>query len=138
MRLSISSLAGTDRTLVAVGTLRLAAMLTAVRAAAPRSLDAGAPAAAGGPAAGTTWPGPGRRRRRCGGAPPGLPAADAGALAWPPGRPGPARPGPALAWLAAGALAGPAVRSRAGLPRAWSGWPCCPAARAATLPAGGE
>ena len=38
MRLSMSSLAGTARTLVAVGTLRLAAMFCAVRAAAPRSL----------------------------------------------------------------------------------------------------
>src|SRR6202044_533601 len=47
MRLSISSLAGTDRTLVAVGTLRLAAMLTAVRAAAPRSRDVTAAAVAG-------------------------------------------------------------------------------------------
>ena len=38
MRLSMSSLAGTARTLVAVGTVRLAAMFWAVRAAAPRSL----------------------------------------------------------------------------------------------------
>ena len=37
MRLSMSSLAGTERTLVAVGTVRLAAMLAAVRADAPRS-----------------------------------------------------------------------------------------------------
>src|SRR5450631_468836 len=36
-RLSIRSLAGTTRTLVAVGTLRLASMLVTVRAAAPRS-----------------------------------------------------------------------------------------------------
>ncbi len=35
--LSMSSLTGTDRTLVAVGTSRLAAMLVTVRAAAPRS-----------------------------------------------------------------------------------------------------
>jgi hypothetical protein len=38
MRLSMSSLAGTARTEVAVGTERLAAMFWAVRAAAPRSL----------------------------------------------------------------------------------------------------
>ncbi len=37
MRLSMSSLAGTERTLVAVGTARLAVMLAAVRAAVPRS-----------------------------------------------------------------------------------------------------
>src|SRR5580704_19644010 len=37
-RFSISSFAGTARTLVAVGTVRLAAMFWAVRAAAPRSL----------------------------------------------------------------------------------------------------
>src|ERR1019366_8540966 len=36
-RLSMRSLAGTTRTLVAVGTLRLASMLVTVRAAAPRS-----------------------------------------------------------------------------------------------------
>ncbi len=38
IRLSMSSLAGTARTLVAVGTVRLAAMFCTVRAAAPRSL----------------------------------------------------------------------------------------------------
>ena len=38
IRLSASSLAGTARTLVAVGTARLAVMLVTVRAAAPRSL----------------------------------------------------------------------------------------------------
>jgi hypothetical protein len=37
IRLSISSLTGTDRTLVAVGTSSLAAMFVTVRAAAPRS-----------------------------------------------------------------------------------------------------
>src|SRR6516162_6832787 len=51
MRLSTRSLAGMARTLVAVGTLRLAAMFSAVRAAAPRSRTtfscAGAAAAAG-------------------------------------------------------------------------------------------
>src|SRR5215469_4885775 len=40
MRLSMSSLAGIVRTLVAVGTVRLAVMLVAVRAAAPRSRTA--------------------------------------------------------------------------------------------------
>src|SRR6516162_1861301 len=51
MRLSTRSLAGMARTLVAVGTLRLAAMFSAVRAAVPRSRTtfscAGAAAAAG-------------------------------------------------------------------------------------------
>src|SRR5215472_1062189 len=42
MRLSMSSLAGTARTLVAVGTVRLAAMFVAVRADAPRSLTTSA------------------------------------------------------------------------------------------------
>src|SRR5260370_29882165 len=41
--LSTSSLAGTARTLVAVGTDRLAVMLLTVRAAAPRSLLTSAP-----------------------------------------------------------------------------------------------
>src|SRR5689334_15667571 len=76
MRLSTRSLAGMARTLVAVGTDRLAAMFAAVRAAAPRSrtsvapaeacgpggagagADAPAGAGAGGPAEG--WAGPGR------------------------------------------------------------------------------
>src|ERR1700759_2647535 len=48
IRLSIRSLAGTERTLVAVGTARLAVMLVTVRAAAPRSLLTSAPAEAGG------------------------------------------------------------------------------------------
>src|SRR5919106_5667049 len=39
MRLSISSLAGTARTLVAVGTWRLVSMLVTTRAAAPRSFS---------------------------------------------------------------------------------------------------
>ena len=38
IRLSMSSLAGTERTLVAVGTARLDVMLVTVLAAAPRSL----------------------------------------------------------------------------------------------------
>ncbi len=50
IRLSMSSFAGTARTLVAVGTLRLAIMFCAVRAAAPRSLLRSA--SAGGAAAG--------------------------------------------------------------------------------------
>src|ERR1700760_1334503 len=45
--LSMSSLAGTARTLVAVGTLRLAAMFATVRAAAPRSLFISASAGGG-------------------------------------------------------------------------------------------
>src|ERR1700741_1864358 len=53
MRLSMSSLAGTERTLVAVGTVRLAVMLTAVRADAPRG-GAVLAAAAGAGAAGLT------------------------------------------------------------------------------------
>src|SRR5450755_5069170 len=48
IRLSTSSLAGTARTLVAVGTPRLAVMLVTVRAAAPRSLLTSAPGPAGG------------------------------------------------------------------------------------------
>src|SRR5690348_6895089 len=47
MRLSMSSLAGTARTLVAVGTARLAAMFCAVRAAAPRSLVSSASCGSG-------------------------------------------------------------------------------------------
>ena len=43
IRLSTRSLAGTERTLVAVGTARLAVMLVTVRAAAPRSLLTSAP-----------------------------------------------------------------------------------------------
>src|SRR6202008_3200071 len=43
MRLSISSLAGTARTLVAVGTARLASMLVTVRAATPRRRTSSAP-----------------------------------------------------------------------------------------------
>lgn len=38
MRLSISSLTGTWRTLVAVGTVRLVSMFCAVRAGAPRRI----------------------------------------------------------------------------------------------------
>src|SRR5215469_13229525 len=56
MRLSTSSFAGMGRTLVAVGTVRLAAMLTTVRAAAPRNRaicsSATAPSPPAGPAAG--------------------------------------------------------------------------------------
>ncbi len=114
MRLSISSLAGTDRTLVAVGTLRLAAMLTAVRAAAPRSRDAGAPGAAGaapdgGPAAG---PGAGALAG-LGGAAAGAAGADAGAgaLAWAGAAPPPLRGGGPPGRPAGG---GTAVRRRAG------------------------
>ena len=55
IRLSISSFAGTARTLVAVGTVRLAAMFCAVRAAAPRSLLSSA--SLGGGAVGAAWEG---------------------------------------------------------------------------------
>src|SRR5580692_12436221 len=48
IRLSISAFAGTDRTLVAVGTARLAAMFVTVRAAAPRSRLTSVPGAVGG------------------------------------------------------------------------------------------
>src|SRR5215472_10018012 len=47
MRLSMSSLAGMERTLVAVGTARLAAMFVAVRADAPRSRRTSASGAGG-------------------------------------------------------------------------------------------
>src|SRR6478609_670440 len=50
--LSTSSLAGIARTLVAVGTARLAVMLVTVRAAAPRSLLTSVPARGGGAAGG--------------------------------------------------------------------------------------
>ncbi len=46
--LSTSSLAGIARTLVAVGTARLAVMLLTVRAAAPRSLLTSVPSGGGG------------------------------------------------------------------------------------------
>ena len=55
MRLSTSSLAGTERTLVAVGTARLAVMLTAVRAAVPRSRAVLAAAAGAGAAGLAGW-----------------------------------------------------------------------------------
>src|SRR5690242_6450576 len=55
MRLSMSSLAGTERTLVAVGTVRLAAMLAAVRADAPRSRSTSASGAGGAGWAAAGW-----------------------------------------------------------------------------------
>src|SRR5690348_17213677 len=61
MRLSMSSLAGTDRTLVAVGTARLAVMLVAVRAPAPRSRVCSASAAGRGPSVGAGPVGAGPR-----------------------------------------------------------------------------
>src|SRR3954454_18121799 len=54
VRLSCSSLAGTARTEVAVGTSRLAAMFATTRAAAPRSGLVGAPSGGGGPT-GSGW-----------------------------------------------------------------------------------
>src|SRR5262245_34267993 len=128
MRLSARSLAGMARTLVAVGTLRLAAMFSAVRAAAPRNRTtfscAGAAAAAdsgpglpsgagravagwaavvlGGGAAGGADP-PGADPRGAGGPGVGAPGAD------PPG-PGAAGTGPAGAGATGAApdSAGPA------------------------------
>src|SRR5256885_36094 len=70
MRLSISSLAGIARTLVAVGTDRLAVMFCAVRAAVPRSRASCAPGGgatvpgAGGAGGGA---GPGGREGAAGG-----------------------------------------------------------------------
>ena len=61
-RLTSSSLAGTVRTLVAVGTARLASMLATMRAAAPRSATASmgaAPLAGGAAAAGAVAAGAG-------------------------------------------------------------------------------
>src|SRR5690242_10182298 len=52
MRLSMSSLAGTARTLVAVGTSRLASMLVTVRAATPLRRTSSAPAGTAGAGAG--------------------------------------------------------------------------------------
>ncbi|GAB3653467.1 hypothetical protein GCM10027589_11650 [Actinocorallia lasiicapitis] len=55
MRLSISSFAGTARTLVAVGTFRLSSMLVTVLAATPLNFTSSAPADTGaGAAAGLT------------------------------------------------------------------------------------
>ena len=87
MRLSISSLAGIARTLVAVGTDRLAVMFCAVRAAVPRSRASWAPgggatvpgAAAAGGAAGPA----GRADVAGGGA---VPSADGAGGAWRRGR----------------------------------------------------
>src|SRR5690349_18838953 len=94
MRLSTSSLAGMARTLVAVGTDRLADMLAAVLAAVPRSRTSVPPAArdpAGAGAAGGAF----------------------GAVGWA----GAAVAGPGAA-AGAGAGAGPAVGGRAGAGRA--------------------
>ena len=74
MRLSTSSLAGTARTLVAVGTSSEASMFCTIRAATPRSVVALRPAGAAGALAagfaGRAWPaawpvGRRRRLRRC-------------------------------------------------------------------------
>ncbi len=50
MRLSISSLTGRARTLVAVGTVRLTSMFATVRAAAPRRIRCSGPACGSSPA----------------------------------------------------------------------------------------
>ena len=68
MRLSISSLTGTARTLVAVGTVRLVSMFVTTRAAGPRSVDdLGAAGSAVGAATRPPrrGPGTGRAWRRC-------------------------------------------------------------------------
>ena len=98
MRLSMSSLAGIARTLVAVGTARLAAMLAAVRAAAPRSRICSASAAGRGPAAGAGLP---------------LPAGAGAAGASPPGAGLVAFGSPAVAG-GAGGTAGAATGAVAG------------------------
>src|SRR6201996_5330292 len=90
MRLSMSSLAGMSRTLVAVGRARLLAMLTAVRAAAPRSRF--------------RWPSACAGAGLAAGAGPAEVAAGAGAVA-----------GAAGAWGAAGAGGACEVRGLGGL-----------------------
>src|SRR3954451_3391107 len=67
MRLSISSFTGTDRTLVAVGTRRLASMFCAVRAGAPRRTVRGGSLTASARLAGSGSFGPGAADVGCGG-----------------------------------------------------------------------
>src|SRR4051794_22941365 len=75
VRLSMRSLAGTARTLVAVGTARLASMLTTTRAAGPLSRSTGSsPVWAGGALGTGVAPGAGISVVRV-----GVPAEDAGA-----------------------------------------------------------
>src|SRR5580700_10531525 len=118
IRLSDSNLAGTERTLVAVGTARLAVMLVTVRAAAPRSLLTSASGMAG--AAGGCTP-------ACAGPACGAGAACAGAACGPgtggaagDTGAGAARPAGACggAWGACGAGAGGAGGAATALVRA--------------------
>src|ERR1700728_1513337 len=96
IRLSTSSLAGMARTLVAVGTVRLAAMVAAVRAAAPRRRTSIACCASGGGGGGRA--GAGRVDET------GVPPAGAAGASGGPGA-GAAVAGPP----AAGPFAGPAA-----------------------------
>src|SRR5260370_25625070 len=79
--LSTSSLAGTARTLVAVGTARLAVMLVTVRAAAPRSLLTSVPGLGGGGAAAAGGAGTGAGGAGTGAGGAGLGAGGAGTRA---------------------------------------------------------
>ena len=90
IRLSISSLAGTSRTLVAVGTARLAVMLMTVRAAAPRSLLTSVPSERGGAARSRAGGAAGAAR----GAAAAGPAGPLGGRARGPAAPGAPQPGP--------------------------------------------
>ena len=139
IRLSASSLAGMARTLVAVGTLRLAAMFSAVRAAAPRSrttVSCAAAALAGSPAglpSGAGWAG----RAGAAAVPAGRPAPQAG-----PARPARQRRGPAPVWRSPlrRSPVRPAVAvAGAGAAGAGAGRAACTAAAAGGggLPAGG-
>src|SRR5215475_9032754 len=107
IRLSMSSLAGIDRTLVAVGTARLAVMLVAVRAAAPRSRTAvGGTAPFGGAAAAEVAAGAAAGVAAGAAAGVALPGAAAGVAAG-------AAAGVALPGAAAGVAAGVAVSGAA-------------------------
>src|ERR1700735_4389538 len=81
MRLSASSLAGIARTLVAVGTARLADMLATVRAAAPRRRTCSPAGAGAGAGAWGAWGASGVSRGAAGAAGVGG-AAGAGGAAW--------------------------------------------------------
>src|ERR1700685_3760481 len=118
IRLSTSSLAGMARTLVAVGTVRLAVMFAAVRAAAPRSRTSIACCASGGGGAGLA--GAGRVDETGAGVPlagaAGAPGAGA-AVAGPPAAgpfAGPPADGPPAAPPAAGTAGRRRARARGG------------------------
>src|SRR5579859_6408846 len=130
MRLSASNLAGMDRTLVAVGTLRLVTMFSAVRAAAPRSrtmLLSDAAATVAGPwdglpsgvcragrADAVAVPAGAGRPAVAGGDPAGPRAPASAPAGWGAGAPGPVGPGAGPACLVA------AAAGAAGLPG--GGW----------------